>query len=164
MRSGRRVARELAFQSLFELESRPGHALEGVLSGRVDEMSEQGGGFVGGPTVAFARQLVEGTLAHRKTIDRRIQEVAPAFPLDQMPLTDRVALEIGAYELLHGKTASIGVIINESVELAKIYGGENSGRFVNGVLGTIAEDIADGPAASRSAPVSSIDSKESGRR
>jgi acyl carrier protein len=78
----------------------------------------------------------------REDLDRRIHGAAPAFPVEQMPRTDRVALELGVYELVYEPSARLKIVINEAVELAKMYGGENSGRFVNGVLGTIAEGLA----------------------
>jgi N utilization substance protein B len=90
----------------------------------------------------FARQLVVGTLAERAAIDRRVAEAAPLFPVEQIALTDRVAMEIALFEMLFARTESIRVVINEAVELAKTYGGESSGRFVNGVLGTIAEELS----------------------
>ena len=81
-------------------------------------------------------------MAEREAIDHRLAAVAPAFPIDQMATTDRVALELATYELLLQRDTPVKVVINEAVELAKTYGGENSGRFVNGVLGTIAGDPA----------------------
>jgi N utilization substance protein B len=95
------------------------------------------------PSVQFARTLVEGTLSLRNEIDARIHEDAPAFPVDQIAITDRVALELGVFELLHRGESPIGVVINEAVELAKSYGGDGSGGFVNGVLGTIAKGLAE---------------------
>jgi N utilization substance protein B len=142
MTTGRRQARTVAFETLFELESRPGRPLEDVLGRRVSAIEEEEGGMLPSRHREFAGQLVRGTLGEREPIDRLIHQHAPAFPLDQMPLTDRVAIEIGVFELVYGRTASVGVIINEAVELAKTYGGENSGRFVNGVLGTIAEGLS----------------------
>jgi N utilization substance protein B len=142
MKSGRRRARNLAFQTLFELEARAGRSVEEALTDRVDALQEETGERVDRRSFEFARELVTGTLAERVAIDRRIGDAAPLFPVEQVALTDRVALEIAIFELLFGHTASVGVVINEAVELAKTYGGESSGRFVNGVLGTIAEDLS----------------------
>jgi N utilization substance protein B len=142
MSSKRRQARTLAFQTLFEVESRSGHALASALGYRVRALEEETGETLDEQQIAFARHLVEGALVERAEIDRRLAVVAPAFPIDQMAATDRVSLELAVYELLFRRTTPVKVVINEAVELAKTYGGENSGRFVNGVLGTIAGEPA----------------------
>jgi N utilization substance protein B len=141
MRGGRRLARNLAFQTLFELELRPDRPIDAVLEGRVTAIQEEEKERLDPRSVAFARQLVSGALDKREILDQQIQQTAAAFPVDQMPVTDRVALEIGLLELLSEGGTPVNVAINEAVELAKTYGGENSGRFVNGVLGTIAEGL-----------------------
>jgi N utilization substance protein B len=142
MRGSRRQARRLAFQSLFELEARGGRTVDEALRDRVEAEREDTGERVERKSIEFARQLVTGALAERENIDRRIAAAAPLFPVEQTALTDRVALEIAIFELLYAHTASVRVVINEAVELAKTFGGESSGRFVNGVLGTIAEELS----------------------
>jgi N utilization substance protein B len=139
---GRRTARTLAFQVLFEMDMRPDRALADALEHRVRSMTEENGRALDEEIPKFARALVEGTVLHREELDDRIHQAAPAFPITQMPMVDRVCLELGAYDLLHGVSASVPVVINEAVELAKTYGGGSSSRFVNGVLGTIAEELA----------------------
>jgi len=146
MRAGRRLARTLAFQTLFEMESRPGQLLDETVANRAATLGEDVGQTPGPQAVQFATQLVGVTLANRSEIDRWIARVAPAFPVDQLPTTDRVVLELALAELLYYRDASVNVIINEAVELAKMYGGESSGRFVNGVLGTIAKELSAGGA------------------
>lgn len=138
----RRAARSVAFQTLFELESRSGRSVEEILERRAATAAEDLRQVLSRRAIRFAQQLVEGTLAKRESIDEYIQRTAHAFPVQQMAITDRVALEIGLFEMLYAHTASASVIINEAVEMAKVYGGENSGRFVNGVLGTIAEGLS----------------------
>jgi N utilization substance protein B len=138
----RRLARTLAFQTLFELESRSSQSVAAALDYRVRAMEEETGETLDQQQVAFARRLVEGALKERAEIDRRLAVVAPIFPIEQMATTDRVALELAVYELLFRRSTPVKVVINEAVELAKTYGGENSGRFVNGVLGTIAGEPA----------------------
>lgn len=138
----RRLARTLAFQTLFELVNRPGRSVDDALADRLAELQEETGQTLRRSTIDFARRLANGTLAERAAIDERIGRAAPAFPLDQIAGTDRVALEQAVYELLNEKDVPVKVAINEAVELAKMYGGENSGRFVNGVLGTIAGEIS----------------------
>lgn len=142
MKAGRRLARRLAFQTLFELEARAGRSIEEALADRVSAHGEETGESVTQGASEFARLLVAGTVERRTDIDERIAAAAPLFPVEQIALTDRVALEIAIFELLYAHTASVRVVINEAVELAKTYGGESSGRFVNGVLGTIAEELS----------------------
>jgi N utilization substance protein B len=137
----KRLARAAAFQALFEVESRPGREIEPALHDRLRAMEEEENLRLTAPLVALAERLVQGTMSHRQELDDRISQAAPAFPLDQIATTDRVALELATYELLHERDVPVKVAINEAIELAKTYGGENSGRFVNGVLGTIAGSI-----------------------
>lgn len=142
MVSSRRLARRVAFEALFELESRADRAPEEALADRTVALEEDTGDVLDERSLDFALGLIRGTLKRREDLYDTLQERAAAFPVEQMPVTDRVALEIGAYELLYFRDAPVRVVINEAVELAKTYGGENSGRFVNGVLGTIAEGLA----------------------
>ena len=90
---------------------------------------------------AHVERLVQGTLAARDEIDPLVAAAAPAFPLAQVPTIDRNVLRLAVYELLNERDVPPRVAINEAVELAKRFGGPNSGRFVNGVLGTIAERV-----------------------
>jgi len=85
----------------------------------------------------FGRRLLSEALAHREALDAIIQRIAPEWPLDQMAPVDRNVLRLAAQELLYGGDTPPKVAINEAVELAKLFGSESSGRFVNGVLGTL---------------------------
>jgi N utilization substance protein B len=94
------------------------------------------------PTIAdYARRLVNGVMANRIEIDKRIREAAPAFPIRQLSPVDRNVLRIAIYELAYEPDVPTRAAINEAVELAKRYGGDNSARFVNGVTGTIAAAV-----------------------
>ena len=87
---------------------------------------------------AQARHLVEGVVANRAEIDRRLVQAAPAWPLDQMPPVDKNLLRLAIYELLFdNRHVPMKAAINEAVEIAKVFGRESSSRFVNGVLGTV---------------------------
>lgn len=138
MRPIRQAGRRLAFEALFELESRQSRQPEDVIMDRAVVHYEETGEHLDPGSETFALSLVRGTLDRRASLDEQIAAVAPAFPVAQLPTTDRVALELAVYEMLHERGAPVGAVINEAVELAKTYGGESSGRFVNGVLGTIA--------------------------
>ncbi len=91
----------------------------------------------------YAHRLVTGVMANRIAIDARIREAAPAFPINQLSAIDRNVLRVAIYELLFEPEVPTKAAINEAVELAKRYGGDNSARFVNGVTGTIAAAARD---------------------
>jgi N utilization substance protein B len=94
---------------------------------------------------AFIYHLAEQTIDHRDKIDPLIEKCAPEWPLDQVTVIDRNILRLGIYELLFGNYEDVPpkVAINEAIELAKSFGGESSGRFVNGVLGTIYRELGE---------------------
>ena len=91
----------------------------------------------------FIDSLIKGVLGKKNQIDQIIEKSAPEWPLEQITIVDRNVLRIGIYELLFGNKEEVPpkVAINEAIELAKNYGGESSGRFVNGVLGTIYREM-----------------------
>ncbi|OGM96227.1 MAG: transcription antitermination factor NusB [Candidatus Yanofskybacteria bacterium RIFCSPHIGHO2_02_FULL_38_22b] len=93
----------------------------------------------------FIHQLIDGTIKHVKEIDKIIEKAAPQWPLNQVAVVDRNVLRIGLFELLFGKRDEVPpkVAINEAIELAKSFGGETSGKFVNGVLGTVYREIGE---------------------
>lgn len=93
----------------------------------------------------FIHQLIDGTIKRVKEIDKIIEKAAPQWPLNQVAVVDRNVLRIGLYELLFGKRDEVPpkVAINEAIELAKSFGGESSGKFVNGVLGTVYREIGE---------------------
>ncbi len=132
-RGSRRQARILAFQVLYEVDVArhpPGEVLERLLATEPTDPK----------VAAYARELVGGVLRQRPELDRTIQELAPTWPLRQMAAVDRTVLRIGLYECQHQRAiVPVKVAINEAIELAKLYGGDSSPRFVNGVLGRILE-------------------------
>ena len=142
---GRRRARELALGALYESDVAR-HAPLDVLGRRLGDRSLESA------TSDYARDLVAGILEHRAELDAIIQERASAWPVAQMAPIDRNILRLGLFESLHRRdTVPVGVAINEAVELAKLYGGDNSGRFVNGVLGRA---VGAAPAESTDLPAS----------
>ena len=94
---------------------------------------------------SFIDRLVQGTMEHVSVIDEIIGKAAPEWPIEQITAIDRSVLRLGRYELLFGnhEEAPPKVAINEAIELAKSFGGESSGRFVNGVLGTVYREIGE---------------------
>lgn len=138
MISPRRRARRAALLALFEIDQTDHQPAEALETGLSHEELEP----FGGPA-EFAGALVQGVLDNKARIDEIITETASAWPLDQMAVTDRVALEIGVYEACIEGTVPLEVVIYEAVELAKTFGGENSAGFVNAVLRTTVEGMAD---------------------
>jgi transcription antitermination protein NusB len=141
----RHLSRSIALQSLFEWDFRAqgpkgsGKNFEDILERNIDEWDEGGG------EKEFIRKLAKGVLEKRDTLDGVIAKAARDWPLDQTPLVDRNVLRIGLYELLFSKKEEVPerVAINEAIELGKSFGGERSGKFVNGVLGTIYKEMGE---------------------
>jgi len=95
--------------------------------------------------IDFITELVRGVVKHQKEIDHIIEKAAPDWPLEQIAVVDRNVLRLGLFELVFGNRSDVPakVAINEAIELAKTFGGETSGRFVNGVLGTIYKELGE---------------------
>ena len=89
----------------------------------------------------FIQTLVEGVVEHKYEIDGVIQQFAPDWPIESITIVDRNILRLGIFELKLTETVPSKVAINEAIELAKGFGGQSSGRFVNGVLGAIYKDM-----------------------
>ena len=130
MNGARRRARAIALQVMFEVDS-VGHEAEAVTArllaeGRLSEENNE-----------FVRELVDGVARYKGEIDNTIRRFAPAWPLEQIPAVDRNILRLAIFEILYNNKVPVKVAINEAVELAKTFGGDNSPKFVNGVLGSV---------------------------
>jgi len=92
---------------------------------------------------SFSHELTAGVVGKMEGIDKIIEKAAPQWPIDQISIVDRNILRMGLYELLYEDKKAVPpkVAINEAIELAKNFGGESSGKFVNGVLGTIYKEM-----------------------
>jgi transcription antitermination protein NusB len=88
----------------------------------------------------FCREILAGVEAHRPTIDETIEGISENWVLSRMPIVDRNILRIAAYEIVFAEDIPASVSINEAVEMAKVYGGEDSSKFVNGILGRLADE------------------------
>lgn len=128
-------------QSLFEQDFT--NAPEKVLKKIVERNLEQFG--PGLEDTSFVIQIVEGVNKYGKKIDKVIEKAAPEWPIEQISPVDRNVLRIGLYELLYGSRDEVPpkVAINEAIELGKAFGGESSGRFINGVLGTVYRELGE---------------------
>lgn len=133
--SSRHLARALALQSLYEWDfyggsKDPRVMIERNLTDVAPEFDERD----------FAISIVEGVVKNQGIIDASITKFAPDWPLQKITAVDRNVLRLGVYELLFNFDIPSKVAINEAIELAKTFGGESSGKFVNGVLGAVYRD------------------------
>lgn len=137
--SSRHIARSIVLQSLYELDFNKEKNLniDKLIERNVQEFG------AGVEEQDFINNLAHGVLKYQLQIDDIIVKSAPEWPLNQITIVDRNVLRIGIFELLFGDKQQVPpkVAINEAIELAKGYGGESSGRFVNGVLGTIFREL-----------------------
>jgi transcription antitermination protein NusB len=131
----RHQARELALKVLFELESDPKEAAAALRYRAAEEAADA-------EVERFATDLVAGVEGNREHLDELIAGASTNWRLDQMAKVDRIILRIAAYEIAIAHDVPVRAAINESIELAKTFSGEDAGRFVNGVLGKIASTVA----------------------
>ncbi|KKR55882.1 MAG: N utilization substance protein B-like protein [Candidatus Uhrbacteria bacterium GW2011_GWE2_40_58] len=89
----------------------------------------------------FVKDLVEGVIAHKEEIDALITQFAPDWPVEMIALVDRNVIRLGIYEMKYHPNIPAKVAINEAIELAKTFGGDSSGKFVNGVIGAMYKDM-----------------------
>jgi transcription antitermination protein NusB len=130
----RHQARELALKVLFQLESSHDDPEE-VLSYHAAEGAAT-------PDVAnFALQLIRGVIANRERLDAILSETSEHWKLEQMAKVDRIILRIAVYEITIDRHVPTKAAINESIELAKTFSGDEAGRFVNGILGRVAASV-----------------------
>jgi len=136
MASNRHLGRIISLQTLYEEDFRLGSGdknfdLEEVMNRNIERYQEMV------DDKDFIRRLVHGVSRASAKLDKKLQPVAGKWPIDQIARIDRIVLRIGLYELENESDVPPKVVINEAVELAKSFGGENSSKFINGVLGTL---------------------------
>jgi len=137
--SNRHLARTIAMQSLFlwDFKGKKDKEMSAIVKNVFDnfapKFNDQG----------FVESLLKGTLKHIEEIDMYITKYATEWPLEQITIVDRNILRIGVYELIFNDDIPEKVAINEAIEIAKTFGSDSSGKFVNGVLGAIYKDIKD---------------------
>jgi N utilization substance protein B len=135
MAGPRHRARELALKVLFQLEHSPEDDREEALAYHAaDDRATP-------DVVRFAGELVEGVLTNRGELDETIQRASTNWRLDQMGRVDRIVLRMAVYEIAVARNVPVRAAINESIELAKTFSGDESGKFVNGILGKVAETV-----------------------
>jgi len=130
----RSVARRLALQALYEIDS-AGHEVSAVLHNLLsDETLER-------KVRSYTTHIVQGVDGHRSNLDTVLQQYATEWPINQVAVVDRNILRIALFEMGIESRTPIGVAIDEAIELAKLFGADNAPRFINGVLGTIADKL-----------------------
>ncbi len=139
--ANRHLSRSIVLQSLFEwdIQSLEKNAVQSVLERNIDEFAPNRS------DLPFMERLLDGVLQKQKELDLVIEKAAPEWPLDRISPVDRNILRLGLYELLFADRSEVPakVAINEAIELAKQFGGENSSRFINGVLGAVYKEIGE---------------------
>lgn len=130
--SSRHLSRSVALQTLYEWEFNDKQVdIEALTKNNLEQFAP------GIEDNQFAMDLVKGVVRELPAIDKLISEIAPEWPIEQIGNIDRNVLRLGVYELQFTKDVPPKVVINEAVEIAKTFGGDSSGKFVNGVLGTL---------------------------
>jgi transcription antitermination protein NusB len=134
--ANRHLSRTIAMQSLYEWDFNDRQKqLQDITDYNIKQFAP------GMEDPAFIFDLIKGVSENIAKIDSIIIETAPEWPLDQITVVDRNILRLGIYELLFAKQVPPKVAINEAVELGKAFGGESSGKFINGVLGTLYKNL-----------------------
>ncbi|HVV15316.1 MAG TPA: transcription antitermination factor NusB [Candidatus Paceibacterota bacterium] len=139
--ANRHLSRSVVLQTLFEWDIRNASS-----EGAGDALARNAAEFApAAGDLPFMEDLLKGTLSRKADLDMVIEKAAPEWPLDRIAPVDRNVLRLGLYELLFADRDKVPakVAINEAIELAKSFGGENSGRFVNGVLGAVYKELGE---------------------
>lgn len=141
--ASRHLSRSIVLQSLFEWDFL-GQKNSKIFS-IVDRNIKEFGVGLEKDNINFIHNLINGILKKLPKLDEIIQKCAPEWPIDQIAIIDRNILRLGIYELLFGSYKEVPpkVAINEAIELAKAFGSDSSGKFVNGVLGTIYKELGE---------------------
>ncbi len=138
--ANRHLLRTIALQSLFEWDF---HDQSGNLDEIFDRVSNEFAPMTADHTEDnnFAKELLDGVVANQQAIDEIIVQNAPEWPIAQITIIDRNVLRLGIYEMMFIKDTPARVVINEAVEMGKRFGGDSSGKFVNGVLGALYKNL-----------------------
>lgn len=150
----RREAREMALRMLFQIDV-GGQPLDEVVEAALSQSVLEGS------NREYARDVVQGTWAHRVTIDEQVGALSKEWSIERQAAVDRNILRMTSYEILYRPDTPVAAVINEAVELAKKYSTAESGRFVNGVLGALARTAPRGDNSGDPARISDGDNSDS---
>ncbi|KKR39280.1 MAG: N utilization substance protein B-like protein [Parcubacteria group bacterium GW2011_GWC2_40_31] len=151
--ANRHLSRSVALQSLFEWDfneqEKPDKNIKEIVERNLENFAP------GMMDTDFTHSLIDGVVSKRKYLDTIIEKAAPEWPISQIAAVDRNVLRIGLFELIYGdkKNVPYKVAINEAIELAKTFGGDSSGKFINGVLGTVYREMGEPEDGSNKDPV-----------
>jgi len=132
----RRLARETAFQTIFQIDVGK-NSPEEALTQRLQQV------LLGESEKDFCRRLVKGTLENLQEIDKKIQQYVVDWKIERMPSVDRNLLRMAIFEMMYCEDIPNKVAINEAIELAKIFGSEESAKFINGVLDRLLKELGE---------------------
>lgn len=135
----RHLSRTVAMQTLYQWDfnNKQNQELDKIIERNKKELAP------GLEDKGFSESLVKGVVKNISLIDKYIEKYAPEWPIEQITIIDRNILRLGIYELKFSQEVPPKVAINEAIELAKTFGGESSGKFINGVLGTIYREMCE---------------------
>ncbi len=126
----RHLSRVIVMQTLYEWDFRPNSKIDEIKQRNIANYDEEGDD-------SYIESAINGVIDHQKEIDDEIIKAAPEWPIEQISAIDKTILRIAIWEILESGDVPPKVAINEAVELGKTFGGENSSKFINGVLGTV---------------------------
>lgn len=126
----RHLSRVIVMQTLYEWDFRPKSDIEKVKKRNIENYQEDA-------DPEYIQSTIKSVQHHQREIDTEIEKAAPEWPLEQIASIDKTILRIAIYEILYSNDVPPKVAINEAVELGKTFGGQNSSKFINGVLGTV---------------------------
>lgn len=126
----RHLSRVIIMQTLYEWDFRPKADMEEIKKRNIENYHED-------IDSKYIDDTIDNVIKHKEDIDKQITIAAPEWPIEQIAAIDKTILRIAIYEILHNKDIPPKVAINEAVELGKTFGGDNSSKFINGVLGTV---------------------------
>ncbi|SDO09162.1 NusB antitermination factor [Paenibacillus sp. yr247] len=142
----RRVAREIAVQSLYQIqmnEATPQEAVKTAIHEAENDNETQLDFYGEKIDPAYIYELVEGTYSNKVRIDELLEEYLKGWAMERLSRIDREVLRLAVYEMLYRDDVPPKVVVNEAIDLAKHYGTEESGKFVNGVLGKMIKEVDD---------------------
>lgn len=126
----RHLARVIVMQTIYEWDFRPKTDVEEIKQRNIENYHEK-------TDDEYIKTTLGGVIKNKSDIDQEVVKAAPEWPLEQIASIDKAILRIAVFELLHSQDVPPKVAINEAVELGKTFGGSNSSKFINGVLGTV---------------------------
>ncbi|RAV18653.1 transcription antitermination factor NusB [Paenibacillus contaminans] len=140
----RRLAREIALQSLYQMQMNDVSSKDAIAMAIFEAENDNEAELETGDdkiSPQYVQELVEGAEDNKETIDELLAEYLKGWKIDRLSKVDREVLRLAAYEMIYRNDVPPKVVVNEAIELAKHFGTEESGKFVNGVLGKMIKEL-----------------------